>query len=58
MKGIVEYPRSVIIGVEDNRSKSSFWLENSRITFVAPVDSMFRAKISGSASHDEYLAYN
>ncbi|MBE0674255.1 MAG: DUF4369 domain-containing protein [Bacteroidales bacterium] len=43
---------------QGNRSKTSFWLENSRITFVAPVDSMFRAKISGSASHDEYLAYN
>lgn len=58
MKGLAKYPGSVIIGVEGYRSKTSFWLENSRITFVAPVDSMFKAQISGSASHDEYLAYN
>ncbi len=58
LKGSVENPRSVIIGVDGKRSKASFWLENSRISFTSDVDSMFEAKISGSKAHDEYLAYN
>ena len=58
MKGMTEYPRSVIIGVEGYRGKTSFWLENSQITFVAHPDSLFKAKISGSASQDEYIEFN
>ncbi len=58
IEGSVEYPHSVIIGVEGRRSKTSFWLENSEITFTADADSMFRAAVTGSASNDEYLAFN
>jgi peroxiredoxin len=58
LKGTVDYPRSVIIGVEGKRSKTSFWLENSQISFIANVDSMFKAEVSGSKANDEYLAYN
>jgi peroxiredoxin len=58
LEGTVDYPRSVIVGVDGKRSKTSFWLENSRISFIANVDSMFKAKVSGSKANDEYLAYN
>jgi hypothetical protein len=52
LEGTVDYPRSVIVGVDGKRSKTSFWLENSRISFIANVDSMFKAKVSGSKAND------
>jgi len=55
LKGSVDHPRSVIIGVEGRRSKTSFWLENSKIAFKSNADSLFKAEISGSEAHDEYL---
>lgn len=58
LKGSVANPRSVIIGIDGKRSKTAFWLENSRISFIANVDSMSKADISGSKVNDEYLAYN
>jgi peroxiredoxin len=58
IKGSVDHPVSVIIGVEDKRSKTSFWLENSIISFNSDVDSMHKAEITGSESYNEYLSYN
>ena len=58
MKGQIEHPRSIIVGIEGHRGQTSFWLENSRITFIGHADSLYKAQISGSSSHDEYLEYN
>jgi len=41
----------------DTRKRTSFYLENSVITIEGSLDSLFKAEVTGSKTHDEYKSY-
>ena len=55
--GIVEYPQIVMLAAGNTNKVISFYLENSKITVKGSLDSLFKAKITGSKTHDEYKLY-
>lgn len=54
MKGSVEFPDIVQLIAVNTGYRTSFYLENSRITVSGRLDSLFNAKITGSKTNDEY----
>ncbi len=57
-KGQVEYPEMYFLMVKGERSRVSFFLENSKIKIEGHVDSLSVAKIHGSKTQAEYDAFN
>lgn len=55
--GSVSYPQLVQLVAGDTRKRTSFYLENSVIKVTGTLDSLFKAKISGSKTHDEYKSF-
>lgn len=55
--GSIEYPQLVQLVAGDTRKRTSFYLENSAITIRGTLDSLFKAEIQGSKTHDEYNSY-
>lgn len=55
--GAVEYPEMVQLVAGDTRKRTSFYLENSEIKIEGTLDSLFKAKVSGSKTQDEYDAF-
>ncbi len=55
--GAVDFPDMYYLGVEGKRGKALFWLENSEINIQTHVDTMYKAKVTGSLVHDEYTDY-
>jgi peroxiredoxin/uncharacterized protein YxeA len=55
--GQVSSPEYVYLSVSGKRGFVPFFLENSMIEIKFHTDSMMNAKITGSATQDEYLAY-
>jgi peroxiredoxin len=55
--GAIEYPQLVALVAGDTRKRTSFYLENSEITITGALDSLPKAKITGSKTQDEYQAY-
>jgi len=55
--GKVDYPQMVQLVAGETRKRSSFYLENSEITVTGTLDSLFRAKITGSKTQDEYQKF-
>ena len=56
--GSVDYPQMYYIAVEGKRGTLGFFIENSAITVTGHVDTIYDARVDGSASHTEYVAYN
>ncbi|MGD0582465.1 MAG: TlpA disulfide reductase family protein [Bacteroidales bacterium] len=54
--GKVEYPDMVSLVARDMRRGVSFFLENAEVTITGKLDSLYKAKITGSRSQDEYTA--
>jgi len=54
MTGNIEYPDLVQLIDENSGSRTSFYLENSRITITGKLDSLYKARIAGSKTQDEY----
>jgi peroxiredoxin len=54
MKGTIEYPDLVHLIAGNTGNRTSFYLENSRITVTGKLDSLFNTKITGSKIQDEY----
>jgi peroxiredoxin len=55
MKGApVKYPEMVLLSAKNSRMRTRFYLENSDITITGKIDSLFNAKITGSATQDQY----
>ena len=52
--GAVEYPQLVQLVAGNTRKRTSLYLENSEITITGSLDSLFKAKFSGSKTQDEY----
>lgn len=55
--GAVNYPQLVQLVAGNTRKRTSFYLENSDITITGTLDSLFKAKISGSKTQDEYQKF-
>jgi peroxiredoxin len=55
--GAVEYPQLVQLVAGETRKRTSFYLENSVITVTGTLDSLFKAEITGSKTHDEYKSF-
>ena len=58
LEGEVEIPGDYYLSVLGQRNKMMLFVENSEITVVGKVDSLFNAKVSGSVTHDEYASVN
>jgi peroxiredoxin len=54
MKGTIEYPDLVHLIAGNSGNRTSFYIENSRISITGKLDSLFVAKITGSKIQDEY----
>lgn len=55
--GPVEYPELVMLIAPEKRMRTSFYLENSKITVTGTLDSLYDAVITGSKTQDEYQNY-
>jgi peroxiredoxin len=55
--GAVAYPQMIQLVAGNTRKRTSFYLENSEITITGTLDSLFKAKVTGSKTHDEYLTF-
>jgi peroxiredoxin len=55
--GAVEHPQVAALVAGNTNRVISFYLENSKITIKGSIDSLFKANITGSKTHDEYKAY-
>jgi peroxiredoxin len=54
--GVIDYPQSIQLVAGNTKKRTSFYLENSEITVKGSLDSLFKAKVTGSKSQDEYDA--
>jgi peroxiredoxin len=55
--GAVEYPQTAVLAAGNTNKVTSFYIENSNITVSGNIDSLFKADIKGSKTHDEYRLY-
>jgi peroxiredoxin len=55
--GAVAYPQMIQLVAGNTRKRTSFYLENSEITVIGTLDSLFKAKVTGSKTHDEYFSF-
>jgi peroxiredoxin len=55
--GKVDYPQLVQLVAGDPRRRTSFYIENSEMTINGGIDSLFKAKITGSKTQDEYQTF-
>lgn len=51
--GVVAYPQMVQLVAGNTRKRTSFYLENSEITVTGSLDSLYKAKFTGSKTQDE-----
>ncbi len=56
-RGVVAYPQMIQLVAKDKRMRTSFYLENSKITITGKLDSLNNAKITGSKTQDEYQSF-
>jgi len=57
MGGSVEYPEMAALVTLDRRKGLSFYLENTRINISGHIDSLNKAKVTGSKTNDEFSAF-
>jgi peroxiredoxin len=55
--GAVDYPQLIQFVAGKTRKRTSFYLENSEITVTGSLDSLFKAKVTGSKTQDEYQTF-
>lgn len=56
-KGTVQKPEICKIRISGSEHAKKFYIENSNISFIAHIDSLDKAKISGSKTENEWIAY-
>jgi peroxiredoxin len=52
--GFVDHPQMIQLVAGNTRKRTSFYMENSNIMITGNLDSLYKAKISGSKTQDEY----
>ena len=55
--GAIDYPQLIQLVAGDTRKRTSFYLENSDISITGSLDSLYKAKITGSKTQDEYQSF-
>lgn len=55
--GAVGYPQLIQLVAGNTKKRTSFYLENSEIVITGRLDSLYKAKIKGSKTHDEYQSF-
>jgi len=55
--GSVKYPDKVYLSQKDKKGSLAFYLENSSVSITGSIDSLSNAKVTGSKTQDEYMAY-
>lgn len=55
--GSVKYPDKVYLTQKDKKENLAFYLGNAAITITGTVDSLAFAKVTGSKTQDEFIAY-
>src|SRR5450759_1572312 len=55
--GAVDFPQMIQLVAGDTRKRTSFYLENSEITITGSLDSLYKAKITGSKTQEEYKSF-
>lgn len=58
LKGAVETPKDMYVSLLGERAKAIVFVENTEMSLVGKADSIYKAKITGSATHDEFEAMN
>ncbi len=55
--GKVDYPQLIQLVAGRSRRGTSFYLENSEIIVTGSIDSLYKAKVTGSKTQDEYQSF-
>ncbi len=56
--GAINYPQMIQLVAGNTKKRTSFYLENSdSITVTGSLDSLFKAKVTGSKTQNEYTAF-
>ena len=55
--GAIAYPQMIQLVAGNTRKRTSFFLENSEIKVTGSLDSLFKAKVTGSKTEDEYQTF-
>jgi len=55
--GSVEYPEMVALVTLDKRKGMNFYLENTKINITGHIDSLNKAKVTGSKTNDEFFGF-
>jgi len=58
IKGAVKYPENVTLVAKDKKKSKGFFIENAEITITGVLDSLSFAKVAGSKTQDESVAYS
>lgn len=53
-KGVVKNPDICYLSVSNSKEKLPFFIENSSLSITGSLDSLTKAKVTGSMVHDEY----
>ena len=53
-KGVVNFPDICYLSVSNSKEKLPFFIENSTLSITGSLDSLTKAKVSGSLVHDDY----
>ncbi|MDT8401810.1 MAG: TlpA disulfide reductase family protein [Bacteroidales bacterium] len=56
--GSVDYPDSYYLSIAGKRGSLMLFLENAKIKVSGHADSLYQARVEGSASQDDYNRYN
>jgi peroxiredoxin len=55
--GAVDYPQLIMLVAGRTRKRTAFYIENSEISITGGLDSLFKVKVTGSKTQDEYNAF-
>ncbi len=58
LKGVVPDPNVYLLTYEGNKQRLPIFLDNSSITIKGTADSLAKAKVVGSAAHDQFTKFN
>ena len=58
MKGTVEDPNIYLLTYAGNQQRLAIFMDNSKISIKGSVDSLNKAKVIGSPSHDQFTKFN
>jgi peroxiredoxin len=58
LKGVVDDPNIYLLTYAGNQQRLAIFMDNSAITVKGSIDSLSKAKVTGSPSHDHFTKFN